>query len=168
MLIKIIIAALIFILASFPLYTQQITLDGQVSIHNSKYTTGNIQYVKDAYVQAPFATPDDTDVEGRFCLVFVGIESGVSVKVTVEKAGLEVVNSYDLEQVILGRKSLLRVYLAPEGQLAKSQTELYNISKKALFAEKDAIIARLNGDVKEHDEAIAELEERFGQELANR
>jgi hypothetical protein len=121
MFMKKVIITLVCILTCFHLFPQQITLDGQVSMHNSKYNTGKIQYVKDAYVTASFAAPDDTDTEGRFCLVFVGIKSGVSVKVTVEKAGLEVVNTRDLEQVIIGRKDVLRVYLAAKGELARCQ-----------------------------------------------
>ena len=32
---------------------QQIVLEGQVSIHNSKYETGSISYVDNAFVRAP-------------------------------------------------------------------------------------------------------------------
>ena len=162
------IVIVILILLCFYADAQQITLKGRVSMHNSKYTTGEIEYVENAYVTASFAGADHTDSEGRFSLEFVEIESGVQVKVTVEKAGREVVNTRDLEQVIVGRKEILRVYLAEKGELAERQVELYNISKKALYAETDRIIAQLHGEVKERDKAIAELEKRFGKELADR
>ncbi|MCB0644971.1 MAG: tetratricopeptide repeat protein, partial [Phaeodactylibacter sp.] len=108
-----------------------------------------------------------TDSEGRFGLEFVSIDPGTAVKIKVEKAALEVVNDYDLQRVIIGRKPLLRVYLADKGRLAQAQTELYNISKEALFAEKDAIIARLLGDKQESRAALAELERDLGVKIAS-
>lgn len=87
-------ATLIFLLVLLvccSVTAQQITLTGQVSIHNSKYNSGKIEYVKDAYASAPNTKPDDTDDNGIFHLEFVGIDGGASVKVLVEKAGLELV-----------------------------------------------------------------------------
>ena len=131
------------------LIAQHITLEEQVSIHNSKYETGTIEYVQSAFATAPFADSDETDIEGKFVLTFVGMDAGTEVKISVEKADLEVVNVYDLQQVIIGRKPLLRVYLTQKGKLALAQTELYNISKQALFAKKNALIARLQGNEQE-------------------
>ncbi len=131
-------------------------------MHNSRYQTGKIQYVENAFVSAPFAGSDDTDQAGRFDLVFTGMEAGTVVQVQVDKAGLEVVNGYDLQQVVIGRRPLLQVFLAPKGQLAQAQTDLYNISKEALYAEKDALIERLLGSEKESQAAIQALEERLG------
>ena len=144
---------------------QEIELKGQVSIHNSKYDNGEIEYVPNAFASAPFAGSDDTDVEGKFNLTFVGIDGGTTVKVSVEKDDLEVVNDYDLQQVIIGRKSVLRVYLAKKGNLALAQTELFNICKDALFAQKNALIARLQGNKQERDAAIQELETNLGIEI---
>ena len=149
------------------LIAQQITLKGQVSIHNSKYETGTIEYVQSAFATAPFADSDETDIEGKFGLTFVGIDAGTEVKVSVEKAGLELVNDYDLRQVIIGRKPLLRVYLTKKGKLATAQTELFNISKKALFAQKDALIARLQGSEQEKKAALQELETKLGIEIGD-
>src|SRR5690606_13982862 len=123
--------------------SQQIKLTGQVSIHNSKYKTGKIKYVEDAFVEAPFTKSSNTDNAGRFELDFVGIKAGTPVKIQVKKSGLEVVNDYELGEVVISRLTPLKVYLINEGELAKAQTELYNISKKALFSQKDALIARL-------------------------
>jgi tetratricopeptide (TPR) repeat protein len=158
---------LIFSIISCFGFSQQIKLRGQVSIHNSKYNTGTIQYVKDAYITAPFTKADNTDDSGRFELEFVEIDAGTAVKVQVEKTGSEVVNEYDLQRVIISMKLPLRVYLTTKGQLAIAQTELYNISMKALFVQKDALIARLNASAAESQAAIAELEVTFGQEIAN-
>lgn len=147
---------------------QQVPLQGQISIHNSKYKTGAIQYVENAQITAPFSTPTTSDSQGKFDLSFAGVEGGQLVDLSVEKAGLEVVNRYDLQRVVLGRKPLLRVYLAKSGALAQAQTELYNISKQALFARKDALIAQLQSDAAESAATLQELQDRFGKEIASR
>jgi tetratricopeptide (TPR) repeat protein len=165
---KLFLTTLVLSFISCFVFSQQIELRGRVSIHNSKYNTGIIEYVKNAYVTAPFTRPDDTDDEGWFELEFVGIDAGTSVKVQVEKVDLEVVNEYDLQRVIIGRKLPLRIYLTSAGQLAIAQTELYNISKTALYKQKNGLIARLYASEAESQAAIAELEKRFGQEIENR
>ncbi|NNM24229.1 MAG: tetratricopeptide repeat protein [Flavobacteriaceae bacterium] len=163
--LKNIISGLVILLVSSTASAQQIDLKGQVSIHNSKYETGAIKYVQDAYVSAPFTKPANSDNEGKFNLSFVGLDGGTAVGLQVEKAGLEVVNGYDLEKVVINRKRPLRVFLTTKGKLAEAQTELYNISKRALFARKDAMIQRLRN---EDEKAIAELEAYFGHPIKDR
>lgn len=148
-------------------FAQQIILKGQVSIHNSKYRTGQIEYVPNAFVSAPFAGSKSTDADGKFGLTFVGMDAGTTIKIAAEKNGLEVVNAYDLERVVIGRKPLLRIYLTLKGQLAQAQTELYNISRTALFAKKDALITRLLSDEKESQAALAEVQKAWGMKVEN-
>ena len=106
----ILLIAIVFILnTALP---QQIKLSGQVSMHNSKYKTGEIEYVQNTSIKAPFTKPTTTDINGNFQLEFVGISAGTSIQVHVEKAGLEVVNSYDLQDVVISRKSPIRIFLA--------------------------------------------------------
>lgn len=159
---------LALILTAFSLYPQQVALNGQVSVHNSKYTTGTIQYVPNTSIRASFAKPAITDDKGKFQLEFVGIDPGLAVQLNVEKAGWEVVNLYDLQEVIISRKIPLRIYVTTKGKLAEAQMELFNISKKALFARKDALIGRLRKDDAESKKAITELEAYFGHPIANR
>ena len=159
---------LLMLLAAFTTYAQKIQLTGQVSIHNSKYHTGAIQYVPNAYITAAFTSPATTDANGRFELQFIGLDAGTTVQIEAEKAGLEVVNSHDLGQVVIGRTAPVPIYLAPKGQLAKAQTELYNISRQALFARRDALIARLRASEADSKAAIAELEAQLGQQIATR
>jgi tetratricopeptide (TPR) repeat protein len=159
---------LLTLILALPAHAQQITLTGQVSIHNSRYRTGQIEYVKGAYAAAPFTTPGETDDKGMFYLEFVGIDGGSSVALTVEKAGLEVVNARDLQDVIIGRKTPLRVYLADKGLLAQAQTELYNISQKALTARHEQLIARLRKEGAEGKTALQEIQEKLGREIADR
>ena len=89
--------------------------------------------------------PAASDVAGEFVLEFVGLASGTALKIEAEKAGLEVVNTRELEEVVLGRKFPLRIYVTEKGNLAKAQTELYKVSQQALFASRDQMIARLRG-----------------------
>ena len=91
-------------------------------------------------------------------LEFVGLASGTALKIEAEKAGLEVVNTRELEEVVIGRKFPLRIYVAEKGKLAQAQTELYQISKEALFARRDALIARLRGEKAQSEAAVAELQ----------
>jgi tetratricopeptide (TPR) repeat protein len=129
---SIIIATALFLFCAHFLAAQQILLQGQVAIHNSKYRTDTIQYVADAFVSAPYTTPVDTDVQGHFELRFAGIDAGTGVKLQVEKADLEVVNQRDLEHVIINRNTPLKVFMAEKGWTAAAQTELYDISLEAL------------------------------------
>ncbi len=147
---------------------QQIQLTGQVSIHNSQYETGAIAYVKDAFVNAPFGGSVNTDNEGKFELTFIGIASGTSVSVKVKKSGLEIVNKRELMDVVVGRRLPLRIFLAPIGQLAKAQTELYNVSLEALTKRHRTTIAKLRADEAIRNQTIAELENKLNQEIADR
>ena len=97
------------LLISAALSGQQIDLNGQISIHNSKYETGKIQYVDNAYVSAPFTKPSSSDSQGRFKLEFVGLDPGTAIALDAAKDGLEVVNAYDLREVIISRKLPLRI-----------------------------------------------------------
>lgn len=147
---------------------QQISLKGQITIHNSKYNTGELKFVPNAYLTAPFTKPANSDSEGNFNLEFVGLDPGTSIQLQVEKSGLEVVNAYDLQDVVISRKVPVRVFLIEKGKLAEAQTELYNISKSALFARKDALIARLKKGDQESKDALKELEAYFGHPIKNR
>ena len=144
------------------LYAQQVELRGTVAVHNSKYETGEARYVQNAYLSAPFTVPATSDVQGNFVLEFVGLASGTALKIEAEKAGLEVVNTSDLEEVVIGRKFPLRIYVTEKGNLAKAQIELYKVSQKALFASRDKMIARLRGEKAQREAAVAELQKRFG------
>ena len=147
---------------------QQITLTGQVSIHNSKYNTGKIECVKDAYASAPFTKSDNTDENGIFRLDFVGLRAGTSVELSLEKAGYEVVNKYDLRDVVIGRKTPLKIYITTKGQLAQAQAELYNVSLQALTSRYDKLIAQLRKQGKESDTLITELQDKLNRTINNR
>ena len=147
---------------------QEVVLEGRVFIHNSQYQTGEIQYVPNAYVSAPYAGTDDTDDRGLFELADVGMDRGTSVALTVEKSGWEVVNERDLTDVVIGRRTPLRVYLARKGEIAKAKTELYRVSLKTLTARHREMIAQLRKEGAEQEAAIEALEAKLNREIANR
>ena len=149
-------------------HAQQVQLRGTVAMHNSKYKTGKVIYVQNTYLTAPFTKPALTDVKGAFTLEFVGLDPGMAIKIEASKQGLEIVNTRDLDEVIIGRKLPLRIYVTEKGNVAKAQTELYKVSQQALFASRDQMIARLRGEKAESEAAVAELQKRFGQELKDR
>ncbi|MEM9931740.1 MAG: hypothetical protein AAF840_18185, partial [Bacteroidota bacterium] len=149
-------------------WAQQIDLQGQVYILNSLYQTGQIKYVEGAAIQAAFAGETRSDADGQFGLTFSGLENGSLVDLTVEKAGLEVVNERDVLNVVLGRKQPLKIFLAPQGELAQRQTELYEVSLAALTAKQDALIASLRAGGVESTRTIEELEQQLNRELEHR
>ncbi|WP_299432064.1 tetratricopeptide repeat protein [uncultured Aquimarina sp.] len=159
---------IVFIVISNSLFTQEIHLKGVISMHNSKYKTGKIEYVDDVYITAPFTKPASSDIKGKFTLKFVGIDKETIVKINAEKVNLEVVNSYGLQNVTIGRSKPLKIYLETSGNLAIAQTEMYNISKKALFAERDKIITDLKGEKKKSEEAIKKLQRKLGVSINDR
>jgi cell wall-associated NlpC family hydrolase len=147
--------------------TQQIPLTGQVTIHNSGYTTGRIEPVQNAYVSASVGASDDTDVNGQFQLVLVGIQVGATIQIKVEKQGYEVVNPKDL-QVVVGRKKPLRIYLATPAELAQARIDLYNVSLRELMARHERQIARLRKGDRESQAEIARLEEKLHRQITSR
>ena len=151
-------------LGSMSMNGQDINLFGRASIHNSGYEKGKIEYVWGVALSADFATPGVSDNDGRYKILFRGIANGTTVDVKAEKEGLEIVNDRDLQNIVLGRKDSLPVYLAPKGVLAKAQTELYNINVVSLTAQYEKDLERLR-----QNEAnfLTELEERFGQKFEN-
>ena len=143
-------------------HSQQVQLRGTVAVHNSKYKTGKVIYVQNTYLTAPFTKPALTDVKGAFTLEFVGLDPGMAIKIEASKQGLEIVNTRDLDEVVIGRKLPLRIYVTEKGNVAKAQTELYKVSQQALFASRDQMIARLRGEKAESEAAVAELQNALG------
>jgi len=150
------------------LTAQQIKLAGQVSLHNSKYNTGEIEYIDNVEITAAFTTPAVSDVEGKFELEFVDIDEGTSLDIKADKAGLEIVNGADLRDVVLGRLLPLKIYLAPKGAIVKAQTEIYNISIKTLTAQHEKLIAQLEEKNEQSDSLINDLEHKLNRTIANR
>ncbi len=146
---------------------QQIKLNGQITLHNSRYQTGSLKYVESAQVSASFTPPASSDIRGFFQLNFVGLEAGTNVELQVEKNKLEVVNQRELFNVTLGRKDTVRIFMSPLGELAQAQTEFYQVSLQALFKERDRLIKQLYGSQQERDNVIAKLQTNLQIEIAD-
>lgn len=161
-------SVIISLLCTCSMQAQQINLNGLVSIHNSKYETGEIQYVPNAFVSADFTTSTNTDGNGKFSLVFSGIPSGTDVSVKVKKADWEIVNKKTLQEVVVGRLTPIRIFLAKKGKINQARVELYNVSLDALTARRDRLIAQLRRDDAESQEVIKELEQKLNRTISNR
>lgn len=149
-------------------FAQQIQLRGQVSIHNSKHITGEINYVKGAEISALSAKPKESDQNGNFTLTFIDMPLGTPIKIRVKKYGFSVVNEPDLERVIVGQKNLLRISMIDEKQsekLAEEQIKLYNINIDALTRKKNDLINRMRSNDKR---ALEELEIYLGHPINDR
>jgi hypothetical protein len=159
---------LLFCLLCCTAYTQQTTLRGEIYIHNSRYNTGTLEKVSNAFVTAPYGGANNTDSEGRFELVFSGVNSGATVAIKVEKEGYEVVNKKELLEVVIGRVLPLKIFLAPRGEITKAQVALYNISVEALTVRHNQIIAQLKSEATESQAAIKKLETQLNRTIADR
>jgi len=130
-------AALVCLLTYCPVQQMaaqtNIPLSGVVSIQNSKRTTGTRQYVAFANVKASCcASPDVTDQEGRFGLVFADLPNGTRVRLTIAKPDWEVVNKHELtEGAVLGRIEPLKVYMCKSGEYALRVAEYYDFAFNA-------------------------------------
>ena len=166
--LNILLIPMLLFLAYPAAYAQQITLEGRVSIHNSEYHTGKIEYVEGAIVSAPNTTTETTNRKGIFKLEFAAVDGGNSVTAQVEKAGLEVANPDALQGVAIGRESPLLIFLAEKGQLGQAQTELLNSSLQALKARHQALTASLRKEGVESRAALLELQKQLNREIPSR
>ncbi|MEL7159322.1 MAG: hypothetical protein AAFN92_01080, partial [Bacteroidota bacterium] len=109
-----------------------------------------------------------SDDNGSFTLVFQGIAKGTPIRLSVEKAGFEVVNRKELSEVVLGRLRPIKIFLAPKGQLEEARIELYNISRSALLQRHQRQIALLRKSNAQSESLIQELETKLKTEISNR
>ena len=109
------VLGLIVLLFSHQGHAQQIQLRGTVAVHNSKYETGEVRYVENVRMTTPFTKPVLTDVKGAFTLEFVDLDPEKVIKIKAFKQGLETVNDRDLDEVVIGRKLPLRIYMTQRG-----------------------------------------------------
>lgn len=149
-------------------FSQQIKLSGQVIVHNSKYNTGQFEFIANATISASFCKPAVTDAEGKFLLEFVGLRQGTALKIKCEKNGYEVVNSYEIERVTLGRHTPLKIFVVEDGGLEEAQLQLYEISKNALFEKKEKLIKSLRASEESSRKTIQQLKEKYGIAIKSR
>lgn len=152
----------LYTLCSFTLHAQQdITLPGIVVEQNSKYKTGQVNYLPLTSIRAIPQATDISDAEGRFKLVFSDYRGGKTIKVFAAKNGYEVVNQKELDNAaVLGRYEPLKIVMCKTGELAQNQIKYYNIGVDAVEQSYRRKIALLDKDSKEKDELVQSLRER--------
>ena len=128
----------------------QISLNGVITVQNSKVNTGKTERVSNAQVSSQNAQPNTTDIEGKFLLRFTGMESGKQVQITVTPYGAYkdyvVVNEWDLNQT-LGRKSVVGIYIAKQTDLDARKAEMVGINMKKYEERAERTIKRLQTEL---------------------
>lgn len=143
-----VILLLAFLVFGKVLFCQTIEFKGLVYEHNSKTKTGKLKLISDAQVIIPRSVPVTTDASGKFKTVSDGLKVGESVEVKLVKDGFQVVNSKELENVIVGRKDVLVVYMASRSELQKAQLEYYNLAKKSIESSHTKKVQELSNELK--------------------
>jgi tetratricopeptide (TPR) repeat protein len=159
---------------------QDVKLPGVVVEQNSKIKTGAVIYLQGAGIKATKATPQSSDANGRFTLIFGDMPPGNVTHIDVVKDGYEVVNTKVLQSAaITGRTAPLEIVMCKSGLLYENQITYYNIAtdasrmayeKKINVLEqggqnKEALIAHLqkelNKQINSKEEAIQALKEQY-------
>ncbi len=126
---------------------QQITFKGVLYEHNSKTNTGKLKPIQNAQIIIPFSIPSTTDNMGKFKTESDGYKVGQSTKIIIKKAGYEVVNVKELENVVAGSIEEVKVYLAPQNLLYEAQLKYYNLAKKSIETSYDLKLNKLINDL---------------------
>ena len=137
----------VFLLCYLPLKAQQIIFKGVLYEHNSKTNTGKLKAIQNAQIIIPFTVPSTTDNMGKFKTESDGYKVGQSTKIIIKKAGYEVVNIKDLENVVAGSIDEVKVYLAPQNLLYEAQLKYYNLAKKSIETSYDVKLNKLINDL---------------------
>jgi len=164
----------LFILLSLntmTLIAQQSEIKGIISIHNSEYETGKRQYVANAQVEDDFAkaTPQTTDANGNFKLVFVRIPERTSIQLIVKKEDLQVVNIDGLSAVT-GQRDVVRLSMAKPDKIAEYRRQIYQVGKTeaeknlaAQLKKKGEQIITLQKDAVKNKTAIEKLQKEYAE-----
>lgn len=159
----------IFLVLLLPLLSmgqQDVRLPGRVVEQNSRYRTGQVNYLEGAFIVAKGATPTRSDVRGSFTLVFAGKPVGNAARISVKKSGYTVVNEKELESAaILGRLSPLKVVLCNADRLRENQLAYYLIAEDVAAKEKARRLAILEKNDQAKAAIIASLEKELNRKI---
>ena len=148
----------------FSASSQSLGLEGEVYLHNSKYKTGTITFVKDALVSSDFTGKDYSNLDGSFRLSFIRESKDVRVKISVVKKGFELVNEEDLTGVSLGTGERIKIFMARKGLIPEVQIRLLKICNEYLDQQYDTYIQHLDSDL---SNTLSELSAVFGIEISD-
>lgn len=143
-----------------------IVLSGFVVEQNSKYNTGEINYLSNVEIISVGAVPRLSDDNGRFSLIFADKPIGNSVKIIASKSGYELVNGEELNNsAVIGRKTPLKVVMCKKGQLQENQLAYYKIARDFLLEKYEEKIAILETKGNEQKILIEKMQIEFNQEI---
>jgi tetratricopeptide (TPR) repeat protein len=148
---------------------QQSAIRGIVSIHNSQTETGSRQYVANAQIEdnSRRAQPVITDIDGRFVLIYVGIDEKMAVAFQVKKPGLEVVN-IDALHAITGQNELVKISMASPDKIAAFRLKIYNIGRTEAEKRLEMKVSRITAgllELQKKDSSDLEKIARLQQDL---
>ena len=164
---KQLILGLFLLLPATVLFAQNdYALHGVVEEMNGKYKTKHTVYVSGVSIQAHQATPTQSDVQGKFKLVFADRPGGDVARLFVRKGTMEVINKKDLDAAaVIGRREPLRIVMCNADELAQSQMKFYGIIVKNTNADFDQKIATLQQDNAQSRALIGQLSAELNLEL---
>jgi len=145
---------------------EDIQLSGLVIEQNSKFNTGEVNYLSDVKIKSAGATPQLSDNQGSFALIFAAKPVGNITRVFTSKTGYKVVNNEVLRHaVVLGRKKPLKVVMCKTEVWHENKIIYHNIVKEAYQETYNERIAILEKEGKERDRLIAQMEREFDQKI---
>lgn len=127
---------------------QQSSINGVVSIFNSKTRTGILRFVSLAQVEDEFnkAQPAVTNEIGQFSLIYVGIADSTPVSLLVKKPGLQVVNTDKLSTTI-GQNSLIKINMAHPDSISEYRRQIYNVGKTEAEKNLENLVVKKNKEL---------------------
>ncbi|MBK8490434.1 MAG: hypothetical protein IPL49_05870 [Saprospirales bacterium] len=150
-------------------YTQQdVKLPGIVVEQNSQFHTGKVIYLSNVEIKSVGATPQLSNLDGSFTLVFADRPPGNMVKVYAKKSGYDLVNDKEMEKAaVLGRLAPLKLVMCKEGQLYQNQIAYYQIAEDAVKQSYNQRLKLLEQESKEKDLLIANMQVEFNQVISS-
>ncbi len=162
--LNIIISLCMLLIANSLLAQNNIPIDGEVTIQNSRYRTKKTQYVIGAEVKAiseAYAKPQLTDNAGQFKLIFGDVDQGEEVFLSVTYPDLRVVNENALKNLSVGQKAKVKVYMCDKAVQDLEKMAYHKINKKAITKKYDQQITLLQSNQKNQQRTIQRLEQEF-------
>ena len=148
---------------------QDVKLAGIIIEQNSKVKTGKVVYIQGASITAKQATPQTSDANGKFTLVFADMPPGNVARIDVDRNGYEVVNSKVLQAAaITGRKTPLEIVMCKSGLLYQNQLVYYSIATDAVREQYEKKIKILERGGKNKDALIASLQKEMNKVISSK
>jgi tetratricopeptide (TPR) repeat protein len=89
-------------------------------------------FLQNVSVYALSSKPQVSDSNGKFKLLFSSDKNGEVVLLHAERKGYSCVNLREIEQVVVGRRNTITIYMCREEELDERKTEYYKITRTQL------------------------------------